>query len=104
MITEPQIRHGNNGEVTELRAEHDLTLHELADTLDELSHGTDFRERSRFVAMCTRQRFTRTLRDIGKRVFALAAVFGAAFAIAYAAVRRFRRRRRALPWHRLGFR
>ncbi|MEU5846952.1 DUF3618 domain-containing protein [Saccharopolyspora shandongensis] len=76
-----------------LRAEHDLTLHELGNTLDELVHRADIRGRSRRAlhdaVARTGDRAARLARGTAKPLLALALVAGGV--IAYAMTRMLRR-------------
>ncbi|MEU6264426.1 hypothetical protein [Saccharopolyspora shandongensis] len=87
-------RHQEDLERAGLRAEHDLTLHELGNTLDELVHrAADIRGRSRRAlhdaVARTGDRAARLARETAKPLLALALVAGGV--IAYAMTRMLRR-------------
>ncbi|MEV0083573.1 hypothetical protein [Saccharopolyspora sp. NPDC050642] len=76
-----------------LQAEHDLTLHELGNTLDELVRRADIRGRSKRAlsdaVACAGDRAARLARGPAKPLLAIALVAGGV--IAYAMTRMLRR-------------
>lgn len=80
-----------------LRAEHDLTLRELADTLHELTRRTNIRERSKRAVCGAVARTQQRAKRVGPKppqVLAVVTTFAASCAIAYAVTRMLRRQRR----------
>ncbi|MEV0697280.1 hypothetical protein AB0I53_05085 [Saccharopolyspora sp. NPDC050389] len=88
-------RHRGEQERAGLRAEHDLTLHELSNTLDELMHRAHFRARSkralRDAVARTGSRAARITRRATTPALVLAIAFAIGGVIAYAMTRMLRR-------------
>lgn len=89
-----------------LRAEHDLTRDELADSLHELTRRTNFREWSKRAvchAVARTQRRAKRAAPQPPHVLAVATTFAASCVIAYAVAWMLRRQHRSYRCRRLGW-